>query len=115
MKGVHIFMAQGFEDMEALATRDVLVRGGVPVITVSITDEYIVQSSHGLDMMADTCWEDVEVMEPDTDAMDMMASRKRALRDCTPKREQYSSMAAISLSLKSSTCRLCLRSISRCF
>lgn len=72
MKGVHIFMAQGFEDMEALATRDVLVRGGVPVITVSITDEYIVQSSHGLDMMADTCWEDVEVMEPDTDAMDMM-------------------------------------------
>ena len=36
MKGVHLFLADGFEDMEALGTRDVLLRGGVPVVTVSI-------------------------------------------------------------------------------
>ena len=72
MKGIHIFLADGFEDMEALATRDVLLRGGVPVITVSITDEYLVESSHGLQVTADTSWADLEVMEPGTGADDVM-------------------------------------------
>ena len=31
MKGVNIFLADGFEDVEALATNDVLRRGGVVV------------------------------------------------------------------------------------
>ena len=74
MKGIHLFLANGFEDMEALATRDVLVRGGVPVITVSITDEYLVESSHGLQVTADTSWADLEVMEPGTSAEDVMIS-----------------------------------------
>ena len=72
MKGVHLFLANGFEDMEALGTRDVLLRGGVPVVTVSITEDYMVESSHGLQVMADTSWEDLEVMEPGTDAQDLM-------------------------------------------
>ena len=72
MKGVTLFLADGFEDMEALGTRDVLLRGGVPVVTVSITDEYLVESSHGLQVTADTSWADVEVMEPGTDASDVM-------------------------------------------
>lgn len=72
MKGIHIFLADGFEDMEALATRDVLLRGGVPVTTVSITDEYLVESSHGLQVTADTSWADLEVMEPGTDGTDLM-------------------------------------------
>lgn len=72
MKGIHIFLADGFEDMEALATRDVLLRGGVPVDTVSITDEYLVESSHGLQVTADTSWNDLEVMEPGTDEKDVM-------------------------------------------
>ena len=72
MKGIHIFLANGFEDMEALATRDVLLRGGVPVITVSITDDYLVESSHGLEVTADTSWADLEVMEPGTSPEDVM-------------------------------------------
>ena len=72
MKGVNLFLADGFEDMEALATRDVLLRGGVPVITVSITDDYLVESSHGLQVTADTSWADLEVMEPGTAAEDVM-------------------------------------------
>ncbi len=72
MKGIHLFLADGFEDMEALGTRDVLLRGGVPVITVSITDEYLVESSHGLQVTADTSWNDLEVMEPGTGADDLM-------------------------------------------
>ena len=72
MKGIHIFLADGFEDMEALATRDVLLRGGIPVITVSITDDYLVESSHGLQVTADTSWADIEVMESGTDGTDVM-------------------------------------------
>ena len=72
MKGIHIFLAPGFEDMEALATRDILIRGGVPVTTVSITDDYLVESSHGLSVSADVSWSDLEVMEPGTDAGDVM-------------------------------------------
>lgn len=72
MKGVHLFLADGFEDMEALGTRDVLLRGGVPVTTVSITDDYLVESSHGLQVTADTSWNDLEVMEPGTGADDLM-------------------------------------------
>ena len=53
MKGVYIFLAEGFEDMEAVATRDVLLRGGVDVKTVSITEERSVTSSHGLTVQAD--------------------------------------------------------------
>ena len=72
MKGIHIFLSDGFEDMEALATRDILLRGGVPVVTVSISDDYLVESSHGLQVTADTSWRDLEVMEPGTDSSDMM-------------------------------------------
>lgn len=53
MKGVFIFLADGFEDMEAIATRDVLQRGGVDVKTVSLTDDHAVRSSHGLTVQAD--------------------------------------------------------------
>lgn len=46
MKGVFIFLAEGFEDVEALATSDVLRRGGVPVQLISVTDDPFVVSSH---------------------------------------------------------------------
>lgn len=58
MKGVNIFLADGFEDVEALATCDVLRRGGVPVKLISITEEPFVVSSHrvavGVDDAIDT-------------------------------------------------------------
>lgn len=65
-------MADGFEDMEALGTRDVLLRGGVDVRTVSITNEYMVESSHGLAVSVETNWDDLEVMEPGTGPEDVM-------------------------------------------
>lgn len=45
MKGIYIFLAEGFEDMEGLATLDILRRGGLDVNTVSITDDPVVTSS----------------------------------------------------------------------
>jgi 4-methyl-5(b-hydroxyethyl)-thiazole monophosphate biosynthesis len=72
MKGVVIFLADGFEDMEALGTRDVLLRGGIPVVTVSIKEDYIVESSHGLEVTADTSWADFLYQDEGIDAQDVM-------------------------------------------
>ena len=58
MTGVVIFLADGFEDMEALATRDVLVRGGIDVRTVSITEDPTVVSSHGVSLWADMTYDE---------------------------------------------------------
>ena len=44
---VVILYADGFEDVEAIATRDVLVRAGIDVLDVKInTGSQIVVSSH---------------------------------------------------------------------
>ncbi len=74
MKGVSIFLAEGFEDMEALGTRDVLLRAGIPVTTVSITDEYFVTSSHGVTVSVDMNRKTFELSleEEGTGAADMM-------------------------------------------
>ena len=64
MKGVYIFLADGFEDMEAIATRDVLLRGGVDVQTVSITEDPFVTSSHGITVSVDLTREDFEGETP---------------------------------------------------
>lgn len=53
MKGINIFLADGFEDTEALATNDVLRRGGLQTRLISISNEPFVQSSHGVTVSAD--------------------------------------------------------------
>ena len=53
MAKVYVFMANGFEDVEALIPIDVLRRGGVDVITVSTTEDLIVESAHGVGIRAD--------------------------------------------------------------
>ena len=53
-------MANGFEDIEALIPVDVLRRGGVDIKTVSIYDTNIVESAHGVQMVADLTFDEVE-------------------------------------------------------
>jgi DJ-1 family protein len=57
--GAFIFLANGFEETEAIATIDVLRRGSVAVSIVSITGEVIVTGSHGINIVADALFEDV--------------------------------------------------------
>lgn len=53
MKKVYVFLADGFEDVEALIPIDVLRRGGVEVVTVSTTEFPLVESAHGVNIEAD--------------------------------------------------------------
>ncbi len=59
MKKVFEFLADGFEDIEALAPVDILRRGGVDIVTVSIMDTIMVKSAHGVEMKADVMFDDV--------------------------------------------------------
>lgn len=74
MKGVYIFLANGFEDTEALATLDILRRGGVDVRTVSIHRDKFVTSSHKLTVVADMTYGEFKAdLELDgTDESDVM-------------------------------------------
>ena len=56
MKGTYIFLADGFEEIEALATVDVLRRGGIDARTVSINDNAQVRGAHGVPVIADMTW-----------------------------------------------------------
>jgi 4-methyl-5(b-hydroxyethyl)-thiazole monophosphate biosynthesis len=53
MAKVYVFLADGFEEIEALIPIDVLRRGGVNVVTVSISKTLTVESLSGIKMKAD--------------------------------------------------------------
>ncbi|MBR0525952.1 MAG: DJ-1/PfpI family protein [Prevotella sp.] len=59
MAKVYVFLADGFEDIEALAPIDILRRGGMDVVTVSVMDYQLVESAHGVSVMADALFDDV--------------------------------------------------------
>ena len=59
---VYVFLANGFEEIEALTPVDVLRRGGVEVVTVGIGAK-IVMSSHNIAVAADI--EDRELLDLD--------------------------------------------------
>ena len=89
MKGVYIFLADGFEDVEALATCDVLRRGGVDVTLVALTDDPQVESSHGILVTAEAFLPELDADHTGTSAQDVMIfpggmPGSRSLASCTP-------------------------------
>jgi len=66
MAKVYVFLANGFEDVEALIPVDVLRRGGVEVVTVSVDDDsQVVESAHGVQMVADAMFDDCDFSDAD--------------------------------------------------
>lgn len=53
MNSSFLFLADGFEEIEALTTVDVMRRAGMDVKTVSIKNELAVTGAHGVTVMAD--------------------------------------------------------------
>jgi 4-methyl-5(b-hydroxyethyl)-thiazole monophosphate biosynthesis len=50
---VFLFLAEGFEETEAVTTIDILRRGNVDVTTVSVTGKHAVAGAHGIPVVAD--------------------------------------------------------------
>ena len=55
-----VFLATGFEEMEAIGTIDILRRGGIETITLSITGDRTVTGVHGIPVIADEQIENID-------------------------------------------------------
>ena len=60
MKKVALFLANGFEEIEALATVDILRRAQIPVETVSILNEKTVTGAHNVSVIADKIFQEAD-------------------------------------------------------
>lgn len=59
---VHIFLANGFEEIEALTTLDILRRSGLEVQTVSLVGPRLIYGVHGIPVMADEKFQKNKIM-----------------------------------------------------
>ena len=59
MKIIFVFLAEGFEEIEALTPVDVLRRAGLSVQTVSVMDEQVVAGAHGVPVLADKMFAEI--------------------------------------------------------
>lgn len=50
---VYVFLANGFEETEAICPIDIMLRAGIEVVKVSISDDLGVVGSHGISITAD--------------------------------------------------------------
>ena len=61
MKDSFVFLADGFEEVEALTPVDVMRRAGIPVKTVSITNSLQVKGAHGVIVTADVLFDNLKI------------------------------------------------------
>lgn len=64
---IYLFLADGFEEIEALTPVDVLRRAGLHVTTVAVGDSRIVTGAHGISVVADI--NESEMNDPQPDAI----------------------------------------------
>lgn len=66
MKKAYVFLAEGFEEMEAVTPVDLLRRVDVDAKLVSVTGERMVTGAHGVRYQADLLFDEIE---PNADAL----------------------------------------------
>ena len=69
MSEIAVMLAEGFEEIEGLTVVDICRRCGIGVTTVSISDDRNVLGSHGIPVITDTVFSEV-----DFDKIDMIVS-----------------------------------------
>lgn len=65
MKKVAVFLAEGFEEIEALSVVDICRRAQIEVKTVSVTGHKQVMGAHGIAVHADEVYENIEFSDMD--------------------------------------------------
>ncbi|MCR5329563.1 MAG: DJ-1/PfpI family protein [Lachnospiraceae bacterium] len=64
MSKAYILLADGVEEVEALATADVLMRAGVETVLTGVYGSEIVKGSHGIRIMTDRTFEKPDSFDP---------------------------------------------------
>lgn len=88
MKTAYLFLATGFEEVEAVGTIDILRRGGIETIVVSITGECSVVGAHGLPIVADVLFADADFTNADALVLPGGMPGSNNLNAFTPLKEQ---------------------------
>lgn len=65
MRKSYVFLAEGFEEIEALTVVDILRRAGIEVKTVSITSSLQVKGAHGVIVSADVIYDSTLFSDPE--------------------------------------------------
>lgn len=65
MNTSYLFLANGFEELEALTVVDVMRRAGMDIKTVSITDSLTVAGAHGITVTADVLFSKTDFITPE--------------------------------------------------
>lgn len=87
MKKAIVFLANGFEEMEATGTVDILRRGGIDTKTVSITDERKVIGAHNMEYTADSVFTETDFSDADALILPGGMPGSSNLNDCEPLKE----------------------------
>ncbi len=64
MSKLFLFLAEGFEEIEALCVVDICRRAGLDLVTVSVTGDKQVLGSHNIPVVADELFESVDFSDP---------------------------------------------------
>ena len=77
MEKAYIFLADGFEEIEGLTVVDILRRAGVEIQMVSIMGRKELTGSHGIPVVADAVFEEVDF----SDGAGGTSERKKCRRE----------------------------------
>ena len=63
MKKVYVYLANGFEEVEAITPIDMLRRAGAEVVTLAVGDSIEVEGAHGITVKADALCESTDIAD----------------------------------------------------
>ena len=86
MSKIYLFLADGFEPVEALAPVDVMRRAGINVVTVSIMGRLVVEAAHGVKVVADALFDEVDFSDADALVLPGGSLGTENLSACAPLR-----------------------------
>lgn len=86
---VYVFLANGFEETEAICPIDIMRRAGIEVELVSISEDLIVKGAHGITLKADKKITEISVSRDDLELIMLPGGMPGTnnLYDCRPLRD----------------------------
>lgn len=93
MKRSLLFLADGFEEIEALATVDIMRRAGMDVKTVSIKNELTVTGAHGVTVIADAIISETDLTDAEWLILPGGMPGATNLSECEPLNEALKAQA----------------------